>query len=186
MRAKHRLRVLLILIAASLIGLLAYFLLLPQRQDASRSEFASKVDNNGSSGSIQIKGFRRTVAEGARTLYELWASSATLKVATKEYSLKGILPSSTYFGEKGQDISLSADEGIYGALSDNLILRGNVLAMLSNGLSLKCDEIDFGRSSMKSFAKGLVVVTGEGIRLHGGGLSIDFDVKKVVLVSGLT
>jgi len=132
---------------------------------------------------IVIKGFRQTVAESARTIYELWANKATLKMDTKEYSLEGVLPASTYFGEKGRHISFSADEGIYDPHSDNVILRRNVMAMLSTGLTLKCDNVSFSRSTMTASSRCPVVVTGEGIYFQTRGFSVNLPSCEILFPS---
>ncbi len=183
MKARRRLRIALVSTAICLLGVLSYFFL--SSSHGSGHEATEKIDLSEEclSDAIVIKGFRQTVAEGARTIYDLWAQTATLRVETREYSLQGVLPASTYFGEKGRRVSFSADEGIYEPHSDNVILRRNVMAMLSTGLTLRCDEVRFSRSEMTASSECPVVVTGEGIRFHAKGFSVDLLSQEILFPS---
>ncbi len=182
MTARHRLQITLILTVICLVAVLSYFILSSHRANQHASSSLGQTD--GCVGdAIVIKGFRQTVAEGARTIYELWASKATLKIETKEYSLERVLPASTYFGKEGRHISFSADEGIYDPHSDNVILRRNVTAMLSTGLTLKCDKISFSRSTMTASSHCPVVVTGEGIYFQTRGFSVNLPSREILFPS---
>ncbi|MBN1593455.1 MAG: LPS export ABC transporter periplasmic protein LptC, partial [Candidatus Coatesbacteria bacterium] len=137
-----------------------------------------------------VKGFRRTVSEGAKTLYDLWAKKAIYRVDTgtndaseKFHLLEDVLPASTYFGEGDERVSFSADEGRYDPESDNLVLRGNVMAMLETGLTLKCDEVRFSRSEMVASSDSLVVISGEGIHFQTRGFVADLVLKEVFFPS---
>jgi len=183
MKARRRLRIALVSTAVCLLGLLSYFFLSSSHRRGQEAAGEIDLSNEYPGDAIVIKGFRQTVAEGAKTIYDLWAQTATLRVETKEYSLQGVLPASTYFGEKGRRVSFSADEGIYDPGSDNVILRRNVMAMLSTGLTLRCDEVRFSRSEMTASSQCPVVVTGEGIRFHARGFSVDLLSQEVLFPS---
>lgn len=183
MKSRHKVRIALVSTAVCLLAILSYFFL-----SSSNRSIQEAVEKIGQSDEYQgdavvIKSFRQTVAEGARTIYDLWAQTATLKIETKEYSLQGVLPASTYFDKKGHRISFSADEGIYDPRSDNVILRKNVMAMLSTGLTLKCDEVYFSRSEMIASSEWPVVVSGEGIRFQAKGFSVDLLSHEVLFPS---
>ena len=102
MTARHRLRIALVLTAACLLAVLSYFILSSSHRTGEHTSSPQGVPAGCVGDAIVIKGFRQTVAEGARTIYELWANKATLKIDTKQYSLERVLPASTYFGENGR------------------------------------------------------------------------------------
>jgi len=183
MTARHRLRIALVLTAACLLAVLSYFILSSSHRTGEHTSSPQGVPAGCVGDAIVIKGFRQTVAEGARTIYELWANKATLKIDTKQYSLERVLPASTYFGENGRHISFSADEGIYDPDSDNVLLQRNVTAMLSTGLTLKCDKISFSRSTMTASSSCPVVVTGEGIYFQTRGFSVNLPSREILFPS---
>jgi len=183
MKARLKLRITLASMAACLIGTLCYFLFVSPHRGGSESAQIANLSAEYQSDAIVIEGFRQTVAEGTKTIYDLWAQTATLKVEAREYTLEGVLPASTYFGEGDRRISFSADGGIYDPSSDNAILRGNVMAMLSTGLTLRCEEIKFSRSAMTASSESIVVIAGEGLHFHSKGFLVDLHTKEIFFPS---
>lgn len=186
MTARRKFRILLAALCACLVCVLAGLLVFSRRDAPTReAEQSAELAEACDADAILIRGFRQTVAEGMKTIYDLWAETATLNVATKEYSLRGVLPSSTYFGDEGRRVSFSADEGVYDAQSDNVFLKGNVTAMLGTGLALKCNDVTLSRSSMIATCDSPVVISGEGIYFQSRGFYADLAAKKILFDHGI-
>lgn len=186
MKARRKLRLLLICVAACLIGsLVVSFLLSAGRRPARSLAGSDTLVRQCGKDSIFIKGFRRTVAEGARTIYDLWASSATLKVRSQQYSLSHVLPATTYFGKGGRDVSLSANEGRYDAGSDDFVLSGDVMAIVGKGLRVRTNQVRFSRKTMTVYSDGEVLAEGEGLVLRGNGLVVDLSAEKATFTAGV-
>ncbi len=130
-----------------------------------------------------LEGIYLTEVKGGKKQWEVKARSAqyfkdkSLAVLTKVEA--------TIFTRDGKIFSIKGDEARLSTDTQDMELKGNVVATGSDGSRLTTDRLKYSRKDSKISTDAKVVMTTPQFRLEGKGLVIDLESEKFYLLEGV-
>ena len=160
-------RFLVLLLAAGVLGLGAAGL--------AGCSGGKKLSASGTSGDLadgQVEDFNVTETDSGRTMWVLFAKDAATYQARDLVTARSL--TIDFYDDKGQQSSeLKANEGELYQRTRDMVARGNVVLVTTEGWRMSTDEMRFLNSQRKITSDKLVRVEKEGTVLEGVGFTSD-------------
>lgn len=130
-----------------------------------------------------LEGIHLTEVKGGKKQWEVKARSAQYFKDRSLAVLTGV--EAIIFTKDGRTFSIKGDEAQLSTDTQDIELKGNVVATGSDGSRLTTDHLKYSREGGKISTDARVVMTTPQFRLEGKGLVIDLENEKFYLLEGV-
>lgn len=171
----NKLRIVLVLIIFSIIGILAVVYLnyrkLIENPEKMIAAFKPGTD-------MTIDNIHQTTTRNGRKEWQLDAASAHYIDTEKKVRLEDL--GMTFFLENQQQIQLTAESGILETETQNISIKGQV-KLKNEDANLQTDELHYQHDKQFIFADTPVTITGDVFQLSAESMTLDLEKGRAVL-----
>lgn len=175
MVSQRTLRWSLLAVVVLLGGTMAFYLIRTSGLQAS----VGGISVLGTEADLRIDKAHMVQNSKGRMEWEMWADTALVYRKKDETHLQTL--KMRLYSREGKPTDITAERGVLGNQSRNIILTGNVLIRTSDGVSMRTDALHYNPKEHLVATESPIVIEGETFRLTGVGLNGNTEEGRYVL-----
>ena len=173
-------RILLIISIACALGIVAAFLLLPDKSDKPEQPTVQPL---GEGTLARVEGFSYKRTLDGKSEWELEAKSAVYSDDRQIARFDEV--EATFWGKDGNTVSMKGSQGQFHVESQDIEISGGVVLSSSMGYTMTTDSLDYSSATRMIETESPVVIRGDSLVLSCKGLSLNIAEENISLEGGV-